>query len=50
MLPIVLEVDLFRAASRITSTVACDMDLTKYPMDEQECRLDLESCKSHLWD
>lgn len=34
------------AASRITSTVACDMDLTKYPMDEQECRLDLESCKS----
>lgn len=34
------------AASRITSTVACDMDLTKYPMDEQECRLDLESCTS----
>lgn len=34
------------AAPRITSTVACDMDLTKYPMDEQECRLDLESCKS----
>ncbi|CAG01753.1 unnamed protein product, partial [Tetraodon nigroviridis] len=33
-------------SSRITSTVACDMDLTKYPMDEQECRLDLESCKS----
>lgn len=31
---------------RITSTVACDMDLTKYPMDEQECMLDLESCKS----
>ncbi|XP_056897130.1 gamma-aminobutyric acid receptor subunit delta isoform X2 [Takifugu flavidus] len=30
-------------SSRITSTVACDMDLTKYPMDEQECRLDLES-------
>lgn len=37
---------MFCAASRITSTVACDMDLTKYPMDEQECRLDLESCKS----
>lgn len=34
------------ATCRITSTVACDMDLTKYPMDEQECRLDLESCKS----
>ncbi|MBN3326196.1 GBRD protein, partial [Atractosteus spatula] len=28
---------------RITSTVACDMDLTKYPMDEQECMLELES-------
>ncbi|XP_061910493.1 gamma-aminobutyric acid receptor subunit delta [Entelurus aequoreus] len=30
-------------SSRITSTVACDMDLTKYPMDEQECMFDLES-------
>uniref|UniRef100_A0A5F9D902 Gamma-aminobutyric acid type A receptor subunit delta n=1 Tax=Oryctolagus cuniculus TaxID=9986 RepID=A0A5F9D902_RABIT len=29
---------------RITSTVACDMDLAKYPMDEQECMLELESC------
>ncbi|XP_057641606.1 gamma-aminobutyric acid receptor subunit delta isoform X2 [Chionomys nivalis] len=28
---------------RITSTVACDMDLAKYPMDEQECVLELES-------
>lgn len=34
--------------SRITSTVACDMDLTKYPMDEQECMLDLESCESGI--
>ncbi|KAG9482272.1 hypothetical protein GDO78_011129 [Eleutherodactylus coqui] len=30
-------------SSRITSIVSCDMDLTKYPLDEQECRLDLES-------
>ena len=30
---------------RITSTVACDMDLAKYPMDEQECMLHLESCE-----
>ncbi|XP_069804112.1 gamma-aminobutyric acid receptor subunit delta isoform X2 [Dendropsophus ebraccatus] len=30
-------------SSRITSTVSCDMDLTKYPLDEQECKLDLES-------
>lgn len=29
----------------ITSTVACDMDLAKYPMDEQECVLELESCE-----
>ncbi|KAF6108853.1 gamma-aminobutyric acid type A receptor subunit delta [Phyllostomus discolor] len=28
---------------RITSTVACDMDLAKYPLDEQECALHLES-------
>ncbi|XP_032251253.1 gamma-aminobutyric acid receptor subunit delta isoform X1 [Phoca vitulina] len=30
-------------STRITSTVACDMDLAKYPMDEQECMLHLES-------
>lgn len=34
----------------ITSTVACDMDLAKYPMDEQECMLDLESCECPLQD
>lgn len=37
-----------RFVPRITSTVACDMDLTKYPMDEQECMLDLESCELEL--
>ncbi|KAM7042611.1 gamma-aminobutyric acid receptor subunit pi [Acridotheres tristis] len=30
-------------ASRITTTVACNMDLSKYPMDTQTCRLQLES-------
>ncbi|KTF83287.1 hypothetical protein cypCar_00027597 [Cyprinus carpio] len=31
-------------ALRITTTVACNMDLTKYPMDRQTCTLQLESC------
>nr|XP_060624667.1 gamma-aminobutyric acid receptor subunit pi-like [Anolis sagrei ordinatus] len=30
-------------AIRITTTVACSMDLTKYPMDKQTCTLQLES-------
>lgn len=30
-------------ALRITTTVACNMDLTKYPMDRQTCTLQLES-------
>nr|XP_014427990.1 gamma-aminobutyric acid receptor subunit pi-like isoform X2 [Pelodiscus sinensis] len=30
-------------AIRITATVACSMDLTKYPMDKQTCTLQLES-------
>uniref|UniRef100_A0A8C4Q7D6 Gamma-aminobutyric acid receptor subunit pi n=1 Tax=Eptatretus burgeri TaxID=7764 RepID=A0A8C4Q7D6_EPTBU len=30
-------------ALRITATVACNMDLTKYPMDRQTCALQLES-------
>ncbi|XP_028845299.1 gamma-aminobutyric acid type A receptor subunit zeta [Denticeps clupeoides] len=30
-------------ALRITTTVACRMDLTKYPMDRQTCTLQLES-------
>uniref|UniRef100_F7FQN9 Gamma-aminobutyric acid receptor subunit pi n=2 Tax=Callithrix jacchus TaxID=9483 RepID=F7FQN9_CALJA len=30
-------------ALRITTTVACNMDLSKYPMDTQTCKLQLES-------
>uniref|UniRef100_A0A3Q3M7Y6 Gamma-aminobutyric acid receptor subunit pi n=1 Tax=Mastacembelus armatus TaxID=205130 RepID=A0A3Q3M7Y6_9TELE len=30
-------------ALRITATIACNMDLTKYPMDRQVCTLQLES-------
>lgn len=29
----------------ITATIACNMDLTKYPMDRQVCTLQLESCE-----
>lgn len=36
---------LFFLFLRITTTVACNMDLTKYPMDKQTCTLQLESCK-----
>ncbi|XP_006906572.2 gamma-aminobutyric acid receptor subunit pi [Pteropus alecto] len=30
-------------ALRITTTIACNMDLSKYPMDTQTCQLQLES-------
>lgn len=30
---------------RITTTVTCNMDLSKYPMDTQTCKLQLESCE-----
>lgn len=35
----------FVCVRRITTTVACNMDLTKYPMDKQTCTLQLESCE-----
>ncbi|KAI4874851.1 hypothetical protein NFI96_010400 [Prochilodus magdalenae] len=35
-------------ALRITTTVACNMDLTKYPMDKQTCTLQLESCQIRI--
>lgn len=31
--------------SRITTTAACMMDLRRYPLDEQNCTLEIESCK-----
>ncbi|XP_056117767.1 gamma-aminobutyric acid receptor subunit pi isoform X1 [Rhinichthys klamathensis goyatoka] len=37
-------------ALRITATIACNMDLTKYPMDRQECTLQLESWGYNLQD
>ncbi|KAM3867273.1 gamma-aminobutyric acid receptor subunit pi [Diretmus argenteus] len=37
-------------ALRITATVACNMDLTKYPMDKQLCTLQLESWGYNLQD
>lgn len=34
--------------SRITTTAACMMDLRRYPLDEQNCTLEIESCKCSL--
>lgn len=34
--------------TRITTTAACMMDLRRYPLDEQNCTLEIESCKSCL--
>lgn len=33
------------SVSRITTTAACMMDLRRYPLDEQNCTLEIESCK-----
>ena len=33
---------------RITTTAACMMDLRRYPLDEQNCTLEIESCKFEL--
>ncbi|GLD73103.1 gamma-aminobutyric acid receptor subunit beta-2-like protein [Lates japonicus] len=30
---------------KITTTAACMMDLRRYPLDEQNCTLEIESCK-----
>ncbi|XP_068181941.1 gamma-aminobutyric acid receptor subunit pi [Antennarius striatus] len=37
-------------ALRITATIACNMDLTKYPMDRQVCTLQLESWGYNIQD
>lgn len=36
---------LFPFLPRITTTAACMMDLRRYPLDEQNCTLEIESCK-----
>lgn len=35
----------FFLSLRITTTAACMMDLRRYPLDEQNCTLEIESCK-----
>lgn len=35
----------FCFAFRITTTAACMMDLRRYPLDEQNCTLEIESCE-----
>ena len=34
---------------RISITAICPMDLRKYPMDSQVCRLDVMSCELHCY-
>uniref|UniRef100_A0A3B3RDA2 Gamma-aminobutyric acid type A receptor subunit beta2a n=1 Tax=Paramormyrops kingsleyae TaxID=1676925 RepID=A0A3B3RDA2_9TELE len=34
---------------RITTTAACMMDLRRYPLDEQNCTLEIESCELVSW-
>ncbi|KAG7225183.1 hypothetical protein INR49_014741 [Caranx melampygus] len=34
---------------RITTTAACMMDLRRYPLDEQNCTLEIESCRPHTF-
>lgn len=38
----------FYFSFRITTTAACMMDLRRYPLDEQNCTLEIESCE--WWD
>lgn len=38
----------FLPCFRITTTAACMMDLRRYPLDEQNCTLEIESCKFRM--
>ena len=33
---------------RFTTTLACMMDLHNYPLDSQNCTIEIESCTSHI--
>lgn len=39
----------FYSVLRITTTAACMMDLRRYPLDEQNCTLEIESCKFFIF-
>lgn len=34
---------------RFTTTLACMMDLHYYPLDSQNCTVEIESCKFHIF-
>ena len=35
-------------SQRLTLTLACDMMLVKYPMDNQTCKIEFGSCQSSI--
>lgn len=40
-----MKLSFFSHPDRITTTAACMMDLRRYPLDEQNCTLEIESCE-----
>lgn len=35
---------------RVTVTALCSMDFSSFPLDTQNCSLELESCETHTHD